>query len=262
MKRRAQPAIDCARMKTLLVINSSGRVARSLTRKLTHRFAAAWRARHPNGTVVYRDLGENPPPVNERWIGAAFTEADRRTPAMTEALQVSENLIEELAEADAVVLGAPMYNFGMPAQLKAYFDQVVRVGRTFAFEPDVAEPYRPLLAPRPVIVVVSAGDGSLHPGGPLAHLNFLEPHLKTVLGFIGLAHPKFVRVGYDEFQDDRLKHSLASAEAAIDKLAEEDLFAGSDPLREPAMTVNGSIPQPARIPTRGRGIERADFFSP
>ena len=138
---------------------------------------------------------------------------------MGAALQVSDSLIDELVAADCVVLGTPIYNFGMPAQLKAYFDQVVRVGRTFAFAPGDAEPYRPLLASKPVIVVTAAGDGSMHPGGALYHLNYLEPHLLTVLGFIGLTDTTFVRVGYDEFQDDRLKRSLSAAERTIDELA-------------------------------------------
>jgi FMN-dependent NADH-azoreductase len=107
----------------------------------------------------------------------------------------------------------------MPAQLKAYVDQIVRVGRTFAFVPGNAEPYRPLLTSKPIIVVTAAGDGALQPGGALYHLNHLEPHLLTVLGFIGLTDTTFVRVGYDEFQDDRLKHSLSAAERAIDELA-------------------------------------------
>jgi FMN-dependent NADH-azoreductase len=138
---------------------------------------------------------------------------------MGAALQVSDSLIDELVAADGVVLGAPIYNFGMPAQLKAYFDQIVRIGRTFAFAPGEAEPYRPLLASKPVIVVTAAGDGSMQPGGALYHLNYLEPHLLTVLGFIGLTDATFVRVGYDEFQDDRLKRSLSAAERMIDELA-------------------------------------------
>lgn len=207
-------------MKTLLVLHTSGRVTRSITRRLTHRFAAAWSARHVGGVVSQRDLGLHPPAtVNEAWIAAAFAEPLQRTPAMHETLRLSETMIEEIVAADTVVLGVPIYNFGLPAQLKAYVDQIVRIGRTFSFDPGAAEHYRPLLAPKPVVVIVSAGDGSLHPGGALAHLNFLEPHLLTVLGFIGLSDVTFVRVGYDEYGDDRFKQSLAAAEAAVDELA-------------------------------------------
>jgi FMN-dependent NADH-azoreductase len=208
-------------MKTLLVLDCSGRVTRSITRRLTHRFAAAWQARNSDGRVIHRDLGQDPPPpVNEPWIAAAFADPSTHTPAMREALGVSEVLIEEIASADVIAIGTPIYNFGPPAQLKAYFDQVIRIGRTFAFSPGSAEPYQPLLRPRPVIVITSAGDGAMLPGGALAHLNFLDPHLATMLGFIGLTDVSFVRAGYDEFQDDRLRRSIADAERKLDELAE------------------------------------------
>jgi FMN-dependent NADH-azoreductase len=213
-----------AMKNTLLVINSSGRVTRSITRRLTTRFANTWRACHPEGIVLHRDVGLTPPPVvDEAWIAAAFADAAKRSSAALEALRLSEMLINELEQADVIVVGAPIYNFGMPAQLKAYFDQVVRVGRTFGFSAESEEPYRPLLPPKPVVIVTAAGDGSLFPGGALAHLNSLEPHLRTVLGFIGQTDLTFVRVGYDEFQDDRLARSLAAAEAKIDELAGADL---------------------------------------
>ncbi|HEY0943841.1 MAG TPA: NAD(P)H-dependent oxidoreductase [Opitutaceae bacterium] len=208
-------------MKTLLLIDSSGRVTRSLTRRLTDRFATRWRELQPAGEIVRRDLGRTPPPpVDEAWIAAAFAHDAGCTAAAREALALSDTLIDEIGRADAIVLGVPMYNFGVPAQLKAYIDQVVRVGRTFAFDASAPEPYQPLLPSKPVVVITSAGDGAIHPGGTLAHLNFLEPHLQTVFRFIGLTDLTFVRVGYDEYQDHRLQHSLAAADRAIDELAE------------------------------------------
>lgn len=207
-------------MKTLLVLNSSGRTLRSITRQLTSRFARVWQAREPDGRVVMRDLTAEPPPVvNESWVAAAFADPAQRTVRDHDVLRVSESLIDELSSASAVVIGAPVYNFGMPAQLKAYLDQVIRVGRTFSFESGSADPYRPLLVERPVVVVTSAGDGALLSGGALAHMNHLEPHLRTALGFIGLGDPTFVRVGYEEFGDDRFRHALAKAEAEVDRLA-------------------------------------------
>ena len=121
-------------MTTLLVVHSSGRVTRSITRRLADRFARAWSTAFPAGTVRQRDVGLHPPnPVNESWIAAAFTDPESRTPAMRAALRESDTLLEEVARADAIVIGAPLYNFGLPAQLKAWFDQIIRVGRTFAF---------------------------------------------------------------------------------------------------------------------------------
>ncbi|PTX94508.1 NAD(P)H-dependent oxidoreductase [Opitutus sp. ER46] len=207
-------------MNNLLVIHSSGRVTRSITRRLTTRLVAAWKTHHPDGQVVERDLTQSPPPVvNEPWIAAAFADPKRRTPAMLDALASSDALIAEIERADAIVIGAPVYNFGLPAQLKAYIDQIVRVGRTFGFNAEAAQPYTPLLQSKPVVVLTSAGDGSLLPGGALAHLNFLEPHLTTVFGFIGLTDVTFVRVGHEEYQDERLAHSLAAAETAVEELA-------------------------------------------
>ena len=213
-------------MKTLLVLNASGRVTRSVTRRLTNRFAESWLAANPDGRVLQRDLGLNPPtPVNERWIAAAFTAPEERSDAANEALRESEALIGEIDAADSVLFGTPIYNFGMPAQLKAFFDQVIRVGRTFEFTPEAAEHYRPLLSSKPIIVVISAGDGAMHPGGALAHLNHLEPHLRTVLGFIGLTDVTFVRVGDEEHGGDGFKRSLALAETALDELACRSSFA-------------------------------------
>jgi len=215
-------------MKTLLVLNASGRITRSITRQLTNRFAESWRAANPDGRVLQRDLGLNPPPpVNEGWIAAAFTAPTERTATANETLRVSEALIEEIAVADLVLLGTPIYNFGMPAQLKAFFDQIVRVGRTFEFTSEAAEPYRPILSPKPVIVVVSAGTSAMHPGGALAHLNFLEPHLQTVLGFIGFTDVTFVRVGDEEQGGDGFKRSLAAAETSLDELGGQSLAESS-----------------------------------
>lgn len=221
MKQQAFGAARMRGMKTLLVIHSSGRATRSITRKLALRFAARWQARE-GFRVLERDLTSEPPPVvNEAWIAAAFRDPEKRTDADRLVLQRSENLIRELESADAVVIGVPLYNFGMPAQLKAYIDQIVRVGRTFALDPAAPVPYWGLLPPKPVVVVTSAGDGELQKGGALEHLNFLEPHLTHVLGFIGLGEPTWVRVGYEEFGDDRLKRALSAAEAAVDRLADE-----------------------------------------
>jgi FMN-dependent NADH-azoreductase len=217
-------------MNPLLVIHSSGRTTRSITRRLTRRFSDLWQAQ-TGGPVIERDLtASTPPVVNENWIAAAFRNPADRTASDREALRTSDALIEELESAAAVVIGAPLYNFGMPAQLKAYIDQIVLVGRTFALDPSGPVPYYGLLKAKPVVVITSAGDGALLGDGAEARLNFLEPHLNQVLGFIGLGAPTWVRVGYEEFGDDRLKHSLAAAETAVDTLARqlaENVFAAS-----------------------------------
>lgn len=205
-------------MKTLLVVNSSGRVTRSITRRLTRRFIRAWSAAHAGGIILERDVGLNPPStVNEAWIAAAFADPEKRTPEMRAALRESDDLLDEINRADAIVIGAPLYNFGMPAQLKAWFDQIVRVGRTFAFTGDPVEPYRPLLTPKPVVVLMSAGDAAMLPGGSSFPRATLEPHLVTLLTFNGLTDITFIRVGDEEKPGESHDRSIADAEQAIDR---------------------------------------------
>lgn len=134
---------------------------------------------------------------------------------MNNALEESETLIQEVVSADAIVLGVPMYNFGIPAQLKAYFDQIVRIGRTFAYDPEAADPYKPLLASRPCVAITAVSDAALYPGGALAHANFVEQHLKTLWTFIGINELTFVRLVEENL---RTEESLAELDAVADKV--------------------------------------------
>jgi FMN-dependent NADH-azoreductase len=210
--------------RTLLRIDSSPRTdARSHSRRLTGKFVDVWRTHNPAGRVVWRDLRlDVPPHVDQAWIEAAYVAADRRTPAMWRALTTSEALIEELLAADEYVLGVPMYNFGLPSALKAWVDNVVRVGRTFSIVPDDHEDqsYQPLVPPgRPATVIVTSGVGGYEPGGPIWHMNHLEPHLRTIFEFIGITDVRFVYAGYDEFGGDRLEQALKAAACHVDQEA-------------------------------------------
>ena len=208
-------------MKTVLRINSSARTERSHTRYLTDLFIKEWQSLRPKDPIISREIGtEPPPPVSEAWIEAAFTPPENRTPAMRESLRLSDTLVDELTQANLVVLGAPMYNFGMPAQLKAYVDQIVRVGRTFAFDAsNEQQPYRGLLTGVHMLVITATGDAGYKPGGPHEHLNHLDPHIRTIFGFIGITNIDFIAVSYDEFPDDRIKSSLTAAQAAVTRYA-------------------------------------------
>jgi len=207
-------------MKTLLVIDASGRVTRSITRSLTDRFATAWSKANPDGKVIRRDVGSNPPPaVNEAWIAAVFSDPATHTEAMRSALQPSDTLLDEIEKADAIVIGTPIYNFGMPSQLKAWFDQIVRMGRSFDIRQELPDPYIALLESKPVTVIISAGDGSMHPGGALYPLNFLEPHVAHLLRFVGMQEINFVRVGYEEYKDERFRDQLEAAARTVGELA-------------------------------------------
>lgn len=225
-------------MTRLLHIDSSARAGGSdehrfgsHSRRLTSRFVARWRAARPQDAVTYRDVGQHPPaPVSGRWIHAAFTPPDQREPWMQEVLAESDALVDELISADLIVMGAPMYNFGPPAQLKAYIDNIVRVGRTFGFDRTRAgEPYWPLLAGqgKRLVLLGSRGDYGYDEGGRIAHLNHVEAGVRTPFRYIGIEETYGVAVEYDEFGGDRLAASIAAAEAAVDRLVDTLLETGT-----------------------------------
>jgi FMN-dependent NADH-azoreductase len=207
-------------MMTLLHIDASARRTLSHTRHLSKRFVDGWRARRPGDQVIVRDVGADPPPpVTEAWVAAAFAKPEQRTAEMNSALAISDRLIDELERADVIVAGVPMYNFGVPAPLKAYIDNIVRVGRTFGFDRARAgDLYWPMLRSRPVIILSARGDYGYDTGQRIAHVNHVEPYLRDVLGFLGLNDVTTVAVEYDEFRDERFAESLRRAEAAVDEL--------------------------------------------
>lgn len=176
-------------MPILLHLDSSARGERSISRQLTREFADAWKKANPAGSIIYRDLGHNPVPlVNEPWIEASFSPPDGLTPELKSALAVSDELISELEKADHYVFGVPMYNFSAPAAFKAYIDQIVRVGRTCNFS---ASGFEGLLKGKKVIIITSSGS-VFRKGTPLESLNYQEPWLRTILGFIGLTEVEFI----------------------------------------------------------------------
>lgn len=201
----------------LLTINASARTTRSVTRRLADQLAATWLASRPEGRVVHRDVGLNPPSaIDQNWIASAYAPAGARTQAMDACLAESETLIAELETADAVIIGTPLYNFGMPAVLKLWIEQIIRVGRTFEIVAgEAGESYRPLLKPKPVVVVVAAGNGAFLNKGPLAAFNFLEAHLRCVLEFIGFADITFVQVAETEAKNGA---ELPELRVAADRL--------------------------------------------
>ena len=121
-------------MSTLLQINSSLFSDHGNSSALSNEFVQNWLAKHPEGKVVVRDLAKNPVPhLDSATVQAFFTPADARTPEQQALVALSDNLVAELANADAVVIGVPLYNFGVPSTLKSYFDQLARAGVTFKY---------------------------------------------------------------------------------------------------------------------------------
>ncbi len=197
----------------------------SHSRNLTHRFVSQWLARRVQDSVTYRDIGQNPPSyISHDWIASSFTPEERREPWMTETLAESDRLVDELIAADVLVIGTPLYNFGMPAALKAWIDQIVRPGRTVEVdESKLPDPYAPLLADRPRHAVILSARGGIGfgPGGEMAHMNHLEPNLVTALNFIGITQIHQIAIEGQETGGDVLAASVAEALHQVDVLVAE-----------------------------------------
>ncbi|ESA38700.1 fmn-dependent nadh-azoreductase [Leptolyngbya sp. Heron Island J] len=199
-------------MPHILHLDSSPRGSRSTSRALTKEFVSDWIQVHPQDTVTYRDIGKYPvPPVDESWIAAAFNKANTLPTELTGALTISDELIAELLQADRYVFGVPMYNFSIPANFKAYIDQVVRIHRTFNAA------WEGLLTNKKMLIVTSRGD-SYGEGSALASYDFQEPYLRTVFGFIGITDiTVFHAENLNEGKDSR-QQAIAQVRHAMQQL--------------------------------------------
>lgn len=212
-------------LMTLLVVNASPRGERSLSRRLATAFVTQWLALRPRDVVLERDVGiDHPPLLTEAWIAACFTPEDQRTSAQRSVLRYSDAAIEELAQADVVVIATPRYNYGMPAALKAWFDQVIRINRTFSF--DSAErtwPLSPLLAGKKLVLLSASGEFAFHAGGVRESWEHLEPHVRTCARYLGVAPADVhhVAIEYQEFGDERHRASLDAAVDAAQTVASQ-----------------------------------------
>ncbi|MEA5599081.1 FMN-dependent NADH-azoreductase [Rivularia sp. UHCC 0363] len=207
-------------MAHLLHIDASPRGERSHSRRLTKDFINQWQQQHPHDTITYRDIGRHPVPhVDEAWIAAAFTPPEQHTPQLHEAIRLSDQLVDEFLAADVYLFGIPMYNFSIPSGFKAYIDQIVRVGRTVAFEPsDAGNAFRPLVLGKKMFIIEARGDSGFQPGGRYAQMNYHDPYLTTVFGFIGITDITFIHVENNEYGGQKLAESIAKAQAQIASL--------------------------------------------
>ncbi|WP_342211944.1 FMN-dependent NADH-azoreductase [Halomonas sp. SH5A2] len=192
---------------------------------MTHLFVSQWQSKRPQDPITYRDIGQNPPSfISHDWIASAFTPEDQRELWMKEALAESDLLVDELIAADIVVIGAPLYNFGMPAALKAWIDQVIRLGRTMDFDDtNPIDTPIPKLTDRPRHAVILSARGSIgfEPGGEMAHMNHLEPNLATALGFIGITRLHYIAIEGQEAGGELLANSVAEAAGKVEALVDE-----------------------------------------
>ncbi|MDC8830997.1 FMN-dependent NADH-azoreductase [Alteromonas gilva] len=217
-------------MTTVLHIDASVRAVSnpnpehdSISKKLARRFISAFKSMIDIDEYMYRDVGINPPQyITQDWIGAVFTPEHNRTAEQKQVLAQSDEYIAELKKADIIVISSPMYNYGMPAQLKAWFDQIVRINKTFDF--DLARgdrPLAPLLTGKTLVIITSSGEFGFEKGGINEAYGHLVPHLRTLSKYLGVTEIFEIASEYQEFADHRHQASLTQAEAKADKIAGE-----------------------------------------
>jgi FMN-dependent NADH-azoreductase len=197
--------------KTILHIDSSPLGDHSVSRKLTAKLLAELTAEHPDSKIITRDFGVHPlPHLSGTVIGAFFTPPEKRDAALTEAIKLSDQAVDELLAADIVVIGAPMWNFGIPSSLKAWIDHIARAGRTFQYSPTGP---KGLLTGKKVIIVSSRG--GIYSEGPMQPMDHQESYLRAVLGFIGITEIAFVRAEGVAMGENAVKKALATAETHL-----------------------------------------------
>jgi FMN-dependent NADH-azoreductase len=203
-------------MKTLLQLNTSLFAENGNSTRLADRFVAAWRAQNPGGRVIVRDLADDPVPhLTAAHVMAFGTPADKRTPAQAAIVAASDALIAELKSADVVVLGLPMYNFGVPSQLKAYFDQLARAGVTFRYTDKGAVG---LLTGKKAYII--AARGGLYAGTPA---DTQTAYVRDFLAFLGITDVEFIYAEGLAMGDASKAAGLQKARDLIGKLVDRQV---------------------------------------
>jgi FMN-dependent NADH-azoreductase len=200
-------------MTTLLQINASINHDSGLSSQLANQFVAAFQARHPEANIVVRNVAaaDSVPHLNAERFGAFITQAENRSAAQHAVVAYSDSLIDELRRADVIVLGLPMYNFGVPSQLKAYFDHVARAGVTFKYTEK--GPVGLLTGKK---VYVFAARGGLYAGTPM---DTQTSYVRDFLRFLGITDVEFVYAEGLAISAQSKEAGLAKAAAEIARLA-------------------------------------------
>ena len=189
---------------TILQIDVSPRGAESVTRKLTQNVVE----RLAPDTIIMRDLTRSLPHLDSDWIGANFTPANDHTAEQRALLRISDTLVNEIRRADTIVIGLPVWNFGIPAALKAWVDLVARAGETFRYTKDGPQG---LLTGKRAILALASGGTEVD-----SEIDFATPYMRHVLGFIGITDVSVVAA--DQMAMDP-EASLKAADEAVLNLA-------------------------------------------
>lgn len=203
-------------MTKLLVVETSPRGDHSISRNMTRRFVAGWRAAHRDGEVVDRDLMTTDLPfVTAPWLQAYFTPAERHSPDMKAALRLSNELVGEILAADHIVIATPVYNYNIPAALKAWVDHIVRKGLTLGVDG------RGLVTGKKATVLLASG-GIYTEGSPIRDRDIATQYLRLILGVIGITDVTFVAGGGAKVVDmgeQTMDGFIASVEPEIEHAA-------------------------------------------
>ncbi|MBD1363669.1 FMN-dependent NADH-azoreductase [Mucilaginibacter sp. ZT4R22] len=177
-------------MKKILHIISSPRGAASLSIQLGNAIISKIKETYPGSIVVEKDLAKKPfPHLEEAQLTSFFTPAENRTPEHEAAIKHSDESIQEIRNADIIVIGAPLYNFQIPSTLKAWIDHIARAGVTFKYDENGPEG---LIKGKKVYVAITSG--GIYTEGPMKAFDFIEPYLRATLSFLGMADISFFRI--------------------------------------------------------------------
>ncbi len=204
-------------MTQLLRINSSSRLDGSHSAAIADTFEAGFRAKHPGCRVITRNVADGSIPfIAQKTIEGFYARQDDLSGELQAATALSDELVEELQGSDVLLLAVPIYNFSIPAALKAWIDQIARIGHTFSMD---ETGFKGLLKVRRAVIVCVYGAEGYLPEEPLGAANFLEPYLKFLLAFLGVGTIEFIRfqgtaTGAPEAFAERLDAAKSEAERA------------------------------------------------
>lgn len=203
-------------MSNLLRIDASPRTSGSYSRDLGDYFEDLWRRQNPAGRVTRRDLAAQPViHIAQSTVVGFYTPADQMTAELRNATAISDRLIAELQSTDALLLTTPIYNFTVPSGLKAWIDQVVRIGHTFSYD---GQSFNGLVKADRAYVICAYGMGGYLDDGPSASVDFLKPYLSVLLHFLGISDVRFVGVEATAADAQTVAAGMLKARAGIDTL--------------------------------------------
>ena len=203
-------------MTKLLDVETSPRGDYSISRNMTRRFVADWKAAHPDGTLIDRDLMETDLPfVTAPGLQAYFTPSEQHSPGMKAALRLSDELVGEILDASHIVIATPVYNYNIPAALKAWVDHIVRKGLTLGFDG------RGLVTGKRATVLLASG-GVYTEGSPIRDRDLATQNLRLILNVIGITEVTFVTGGGAKVVDmgeQTMNDFIANVEPEIERAA-------------------------------------------